>query len=152
VAANSISRTQSDQLQHFRDLLGEQTFQRIQRDVWKQFSLKAAPIGRDGLLTPLALFSVWDELRHALREVVKRQGHEKELSSRAKPVSGPIWELVKDGVTWSATRHFRRDHRDWEVVIKRNGQRMLIERFATCERAENWADHQCIEIAAGWKK
>jgi hypothetical protein len=152
VAADSIGKTQAEQLQHFRDLLGDEAFQRIQVDVWKQFSFKAVPLGRDGMLTPLALFSIWDELRQALAEAVKRRGHESEFASRAKAITGPIWELLKDGVTWSARLQFRRDHRDWEVVIMRNGQRTQVERFATCERADTWADKQCIEIAAGWKK
>jgi hypothetical protein len=150
--ADSIGKTQAEQLQHFRDLLGEETFQRIQVDVWKKFSFKGVPMGRDGVLTPLALFSVWDELQQALRDAVKRQGHEREFARRAQAVSGSIWELLKDGVTWSATRHFRRDHRDWEVVIIRNGQCELVERFATCDRADAWADKQCIAIASGWKR
>jgi hypothetical protein len=151
VAVKSFGKTQAEQLQHFRDLLGEQMFQRVQDKVWKRFSLKAAPIGPDGALTPLALFGVWGELHDAMREAVKRQGHEKEFASRAKPVNGPIWELLKNGVTWSASLHFRRDHRDWEVVIKRNGQCDRVERFATRERADTWADKQCVEITAGWK-
>jgi hypothetical protein len=151
VVAKSIGKTQAEELQHFRDLLGEQMFQRVQGNVWKQFSFKAAPIGPDGALMPLALFSVWDELRDAMREAVKRQGYEKEFASRASPVNGPIWELLKNGVTWSASLHFRRDHSDWEVVIKRNGQGARVERFATRERADTWADKQCAEIAVGWR-
>jgi hypothetical protein len=151
-AAKSISKTQAEQLQHFRDLLGEQTFQRVQDNVWKQFSFRAAPIGPDGSLTPLALFSVWDELRDAMHQAIKRQGHEREFASRTKPVNGPIWELLKNGVTWSASLHFRPDHRDWEVAIKRNGQCARVERFATRERADTWADKQCVGIALGWSK
>jgi len=151
VGAKSIGKSQAEQLQHFRDLLGEEIFQRVQGNVWKQFSFRVAPIGPDGALRPLALFSVWDELCDALRDAVKRQGYEKEFASRVKPLNGPIWELLKNGVTWSASLHFRRDQRDWEVVIKRNAECVRVERFATRERADTWADKQCVEIAAGWK-
>lgn len=51
---------------------------------------QAEQLRSDGLLAPLALFTVWDELLHALREAVKRLGREKELASRAKPKDGSL--------------------------------------------------------------
>src|SRR5262245_17421419 len=98
--AKTIVKTQ---LRELRELLGESTFQRIQREVWGQFSFKAPPINRDGNLAPLALFGVWNELIQALRDAAKRLRRDKESASRIAPVSGPLWELLKSGVTWSAT-------------------------------------------------
>jgi hypothetical protein len=53
---------------------------------------------------------------------------------------------------WSAVLRFRRGERDWDVVLVRNGQNVQIERFATCDKAEAWADKKCVEIAMGWKQ
>jgi hypothetical protein len=68
-----------------------------------------------------------------------------------KRVSGPLWELLKSGTTWSATLHFHKEHHGWEVVITRNGQRAQVQQFLTREKAETWADKKCIEITMGWK-
>ncbi len=151
MVANTIGNTQAEQLEHLRELLGETTFQRIQRDVWQQFSFKAAPMGSNGVLAPLALFAVWDELLQALCDAVTRVGRDNELASRPRPTDGLLWELLKDGVTWSATLWFRRDRGDWEVSIRRSGMYHRFEQFATSEKAEAWADKECIEISMGWK-
>lgn len=149
---DSISNTQAQQLQQLRDRLGETTFQRIQHDVWKRFSPQPPPIDTQGNLAPLALFGIWDELVEALNEAVKRRAHENELTSRAKRAGGPLWELLKNGVTWSATMDFRNERLGWEVVISRNGQRFNVQQFVNREKAEAWSDKECIEIAMGWKR
>ena len=86
-----IGKTQSDQLQQLRELVGESTFQKIQRHIWKQFSPKAPPINSDGNLAPLALFGIWDELIHALREEEKRLARDQKAGSRIARARGPLW-------------------------------------------------------------
>jgi hypothetical protein len=99
--------TQAERLEHFRDWLGESAFQRIQRDVWRRFCPKKPPITNQGVLAPPALHIIFDELIKALREAAKHQAHLKELARRVRLPSGPLWELLKNGVYWSATLSFR---------------------------------------------
>ena len=150
--ADTISNTQAQHLQQLRDRLGETTFQRIQRDVWKRFSPQPPPIDTQGNLAPLALFGIWDELVEALNETIKRRAHENELTSRTQQTGGPLWEMLKNGVTWSANMDFRGERLGWEVVLSRNGQRFNVQQFVNREKAEAWADKECIEIAMGWKR
>jgi hypothetical protein len=149
--AEVIDPAQTERLQRLRNLLGEARFQHIQREVWKHFSLTVPPVDREGHLAPPALVDIFDELVHALAEATKQLARDKEIASRLSPTSGPVWELRKWGVTWSATLNLRSDHRGWDVVITRNGQRLQIRRFLHREKAEAWADEECVEIALGWK-
>jgi hypothetical protein len=100
----------------------------------------------------LAIFEIWDELIHALRQAARRLAHERELASRIMPTRGPLWELLKNGVQWSATLDFLSDHQRWEVVITRNRERSQVQQFVTREKADAWADKECVEIAMGWKQ
>jgi hypothetical protein len=148
--AKPIAKTQAEQVQHLRELVGESTFQRVQRAVWKRFSPKPPPIDGAGSLAPLALFAIWDELIHELQEVAERQSATKESASGTS-ASEPLWELVKGGVTWTAVLTFRRAVQRWEVVITRNGQRSRSQEFGTHANADEWANTPCVEIAKGWK-
>ena len=150
--AQRIGKTQDEQLQQLRGRLGNTTFQRIQREVWTRFSRQPPPTNSDGTLAPLALFGIWDELIEALREGVKRQVREREATSRMQATGGLLWELLKDGVRWSATLNVRSEHPGWEVVVTRKGRRFHTYQFLTREKAEAWADKECIEIAMGWKE
>lgn len=145
-----LGNRQAEQIEELRNQLRESTFQRVQHEVWKRFSPKTPPINGDGNLAPLALFSVFDELLGALRKAVKQQAREIEMASQPIPTSGPLWELLKDGVQWAAALNYR--GQQWEVEITRNGEPSQLGRFFRREKAEAWADNECVQIAMGWKK
>jgi hypothetical protein len=150
VSGEVNGRTPAEELQQFKTLLGTATFHRIQREVWKRFSPKAPPLNSQGDLAPLALFGIWDQLILALREASKRQAYEKESATPNASISGPLWELNKNGVLWTATIRFRVEGQ-WEVAIIRNGQRAQVQQFGSRKQADAWADNQCIELTMGWK-
>jgi hypothetical protein len=60
--------------------------------------------------------------------------------------------MLKTGVKWAAILTFRDDEHAWEVVLLRNDQRRSTRRFSRREKAEAWADQQCLEVSTGWKE